>query len=362
MKHAVMDLLVCPLCKSALHLKSFAGDSNWTQEGVLECDRGDRFPIVEGIPVLIEPHLRQDVLGGEEDRFWSKYPSHRPMGSAAPAVEQVRSPKKSAAEVWGYQWQYFHELWKDEASEEQFYRWIQPLRPEDLKGQLILDAGCGTGRHVWFSAKHARTVIGIDLSFATRVAERLSHDLPNAHIVQADIYRLPFRRAVFDRLFCLGVVHHLPDPKGAYFSYPEYVKKGGSVTIWVYGRENNWFAACALEVARSVVTRRLPLPILKTLSIIPASVLRLVIAFIYAPLNHVAPALSKKLPYNTFFMLFPRLSFRNLWSIVFDQLNAPIAHYYRGALMEEWLKSSGLARTQLSHTNDMSWTLHGIKE
>lgn len=361
MKRAALDFLVCPLCKSALTLNSFAGDANWTQEGILECVRGDRFPIVEGIPVLLEPGLRRDVLGGEEERFWSKYPAHRPVGTAAPSAGLIGDPKKSAAEVWGYQWQYFHELWQDEASEEQFYRWIQPLRPEDLKDNIILDAGCGTGRHVWFSAKHARTVIGIDLSFATRVAERLSHDLPNAHIVQADIYRLPLRTETFDRVFCLGVVHHLPDPKAAYFSYSQYVKKGGAVTIWVYGRENNWFAACALEVARSLITRRLPLPILKTLSIIPAAVLRMVIAFIYAPLNRLVPSVARKLPYNTFFMLFYRLSFRNLWSMVFDQLNAPIANYYRRERMEEWLKSSGLTGTQLSHTNDMSWTLHGVR-
>lgn len=361
MKAPVLEYLVCPMCKSDLRLKRYAGENDWTEEGVLDCACGGRYPIIRGIPVLIEPGLRLDVLGDEEIQFWKKYPNDRPASAASPAHAELRTAKKSAAEVWGYQWQHFHQVWQEKAGEEQFYRWVQPLRPEDLQGKIILDAGCGTGRHVRYSALHAKTVIGIDLSFATRVAERLSHELPNAHVVQADIYRLPFHLETFDRIFSLGVLHHLPDPKGAYLGLLPYAKKGGSMTAWLYGRENNWFAAVGLEGVRSLITRRLPLPWLRALSLIPAILLRLIIQFIYVPLNAVAPSAAAKLPYNTFFMLFYRLSFRNLWIMVFDQLDAPIANYYRREVMEDWLRSSGLTSTCLTQTNDISWTIHGIR-
>lgn len=361
MKVGVLPFLVCPICKSALHLTRFVSDKDWTEEGILDCAKGDRFPIIRGIPVLIEPVLRKDVLGREEIHFWEKYPDARPASIDLTAPVESQVAKKSAAEVWGYQWQQFHQVWQEKAGEEQFYRWVQPLRPEDLQGKIVLDAGCGTGRHVRYSAQHAKVVIGIDLSFATRVAERLSHELPNAHIVQADIYRLPFLQETFDRIFSLGVLHHLPDPKGAYLGLLPYAKKGGSATAWLYGRENNWFAACGLEIIRKLITRRLPLPCLRALALIPSIILRLVIQFIYVPLNFIAPALAAKLPYNTFFMLFYRLSFRNLWIMVFDQLDAPIANYYRREVMEDWLRSSGLKGTCLSQTNDISWTIHGVR-
>lgn len=359
MKEDLLEFLVCPLCSSGLKSESFVSDKGRIQEGLLECSRGDRFPVIGGIPILIEPYLRSRVLGEEETLFWKRHPEHRPVGAAESDTKDCVF-KKESADVWGYQWQDFHDIWQDHAGEEQFYRWIQPLRPEDLKDKIVLDAGCGTGRHVLYAVRHAKQVIGVDLSFATRVSARLTQDIPNAHIIQADIYHLPFRPETFDRILSIGVIHHLPDPQGAYRSLAAYAKKGGSITAWLYGRENNWFAACAMECAR-VVTRRLPLPLLKILSILPALILRLAMKFFYVPFNRLAPGAAARLPYNTYFMLFHRLSFRNLWSMVFDQLDAPIANYYRKVTMEEWLKDSGFGETRLSHTNDISWTIHGIR-
>lgn len=361
MKLSLLEFLVCPICASTLKFTSYAADGNWTKEGILECAKGDRFPVIQGIPILIEPVLRAGVLGSEETEFWNRHPEFKSHGGAGPGGESQAEEKKSAAEVWGYQWQDFHELWKDEAGEEQFYRWLAPLRAEDLKGKIMLDGGCGTGRHVLYSAQHAKTVIGVDLSFATHVAARLTRDLPNAHIVQADIYRLPFRPETFDRIYSIGVIHHLPDPKNAYLGLLSKVKPGGSLTVWLYGRENNWLAVCAVETVRSLVTRRLPLPLLKALCLIPASILWSIIKFLYAPVNRLFPSFAQGLPYNTYFMLFLKLSFRHQWMNVFDKLNAPIANYYRRAEMEMWLKDSGLAQTQLTHTNNISWSLHGLR-
>jgi hypothetical protein len=92
-----------------------------------------------------------------------------------------------------------------------------------------------------------------------------------------------------------------------------------------------------------------------------AAILWSLIRFFYAPLNAVAPKAAAGLPYNTYFMLFHRLSFRHQWMNVFDKLNAPIANYYRKDEMEEWLKESGLSEPRLTHTNNISWTLHGTR-
>ncbi len=360
MKTPLLQFLACPVCRQDLQLSVFVSDGDWIEEGTLTCACGLRYPVIEGIPVMLEQQIRRDILGRVETEFWAKHAGRAADSRNAPSSE-FKGENASAAKVWGYQWQDFHELWQDEYGEEQFYRWLAPLRPEDLKGRLILDGGCGTGRHALYSAKRGAVVIGIDLSFATRVAARITRDLPNAHIVQADLYRLPFPNDLFDRVYSIGVIHHLPDPRKAYLGLVSRVKPGGSLTVWVYGRENNWLAACAVEFVRSVFTRRLPLPLLKGLCLIPTVVLWSIIRYGYAPLNRFWPAFAARLPYNRYFMLFYHLSFRHQWMNVFDKLNAPIANYYPRATVEEWIKSADLADSRLTHTNDISWSLHGIR-
>lgn len=108
-----------------------------------------------------------------------------------------------------------------------------------FKDKLVLEAGCGKGRHTLLAASWgAREVIGIDLSAAVETAFAATREMENVHIVQADIYRLPLAR-VFDYAFSVGVLHHLPDPRAGFQSLAAAVKEGGHVSAWVYGAENN---------------------------------------------------------------------------------------------------------------------------
>ncbi|MBN8129440.1 methyltransferase domain-containing protein, partial [Vibrio vulnificus] len=78
---------------------------------------------------------------------------------------------------------------------------------------------------------------GIDLGAGVESAFALTRNLPNAHIVQCDIFKLPLKRA-FDYAFTVGVLHHTPDPKKAFLSLAGKVKAGGHISAWVYGAEN----------------------------------------------------------------------------------------------------------------------------
>jgi SAM-dependent methyltransferase len=109
------------------------------------------------------------------------------------------------------QWQVFDEL--EEHHEGQFRDWIAPVTPEFIRGRTVIEAGCGKGRHTRALARWgAREVVSVDLSEAVEVAYRNTRDLPNVHIVQADIYRLPLR-PIFDYGLSVGVLHHLPIPR-----------------------------------------------------------------------------------------------------------------------------------------------------
>ena len=55
-------------------------------------------------------------------------------------------------------------------------------------------------------------------------------------IVQADLFKLPFRPGSFDRIYSIGVLHHTPDTHAAFQRVCELLKPGGEIAIWVYAR------------------------------------------------------------------------------------------------------------------------------
>ena len=109
--------------------------------------------------------------------------------------------------------------------------------PSSSRTRWCWDAGCGMGRFAAASGEFgACDVLAVDLSSAVEVAYRHTRSLPNVHVIQADIYHLPFARA-FDFAFSIGVLHHLPDPEGGFRALVRHLKPQGSIFAWVYGRE-----------------------------------------------------------------------------------------------------------------------------
>ena len=59
MKKDLMDILVCPVCKGKLELKTEVENAEEVIAGSLYCPKcDDHYPIVEGIPNLVPPVLR----------------------------------------------------------------------------------------------------------------------------------------------------------------------------------------------------------------------------------------------------------------------------------------------------------------
>ena len=141
--------------------------------------------------------------------------------------------------------------------------------------------------------------IGIDLSQAVESAFQATRHLPNAHIVQADIYKLPFKRA-FDYAFSVGVLHHTPDPKKAFLSLASKVKKGGAISAWIYGEENNEWIINYINPVRMGFTSKINQPTLYQLSKLPTLGVFLASKLIYKPLNKTAQPLARRLFYNDY--------------------------------------------------------------
>ena len=59
MRHDLMEILVCPLCKGELTLTATREETDEILEGSLRCEAcGETFPIEDGIPNMMPPDLR----------------------------------------------------------------------------------------------------------------------------------------------------------------------------------------------------------------------------------------------------------------------------------------------------------------
>jgi SAM-dependent methyltransferase len=208
MKVSVLEWLQCPACGGALRCEASKQEGEEILEGRLTCSGCPQvYPIVRAVPRFVPG----DSYVGNFSFEWNV---HR--------TTQVDSQSGR------------------NDSEDRFGR-SMPFPLQDLKGKLVLDIGCGTGRFAEVALKHGATVVGVDLSYAVDAAFQNLGRHPRMHIVQGDVFRLPLKREAFDLIYSLGVLHHTPDCRKAFEQLPPYLKAGGHVVITVYSNQNKFY-------------------------------------------------------------------------------------------------------------------------
>jgi SAM-dependent methyltransferase len=147
------------------------------------------------------------------------------------------------ADSFGYQWRRYAKTQLDNPERhrsEQDFRNKTGLTPEQLRGKLVLDVGCGMGRFAEVVTRWGARVVGVDLSVAAEVAARNLAD--RAFVaMQADVFALPFAPESFDYIYSIGVLHHTPDCEKAFKALPQYLKPEGSIAVWLYSGYNKWY-------------------------------------------------------------------------------------------------------------------------
>ena len=268
-------------------------------------------------------------------------------------LTEVESDKHATAENFGWQWKHFTD--HDARYAEQFLGWIAPVTPEFFRDKVVLEGGCGKGRHTLLAAQWgAREVIGVDLSEAVETAFTATRSAPNAHVIQADIFRLPLARK-FDYAFSVGVLHHLPDPRQGFLSLASKVKPGGQVSAWIYGAENNEWIVRLVNPVREKLTSRIDRRALLHLSKFPAAALFLATKLVYGPLNRSGSSVGQYLFYNDYLSAIAPFGWREQHLIVFDHLVAPTAFYISREEFESWWREIGATDVKISWHNKNSW-------
>lgn len=94
-------------------------------------------------------------------------------------------------------------------------------------GEPVLDAACGTGRHLVYLSEGGRAVIGVDLSEA--MLAEASRKLPEADLRRGDLRRLELEDQVVAGAVCALSLEHVADLHDAYGELARVVKSGGWV-------------------------------------------------------------------------------------------------------------------------------------
>lgn len=209
MKASLLHLLRSPVDGSELSLDDAQDPDGEIVAGALVDSRGNRFPIVEGVPLFAE-------RAGSDETFAFKW--RKIGGSYGHEGETQRQRQQWYLDRFGYE--------------------SRQALLDTLDSKVVLDAGCGSGVDSAMFAESRATVVSVDLSREAALAT-YGHlgSLPNVHVLQGDINTLPFAPGTFDYVSSDQVLHHTPDTEAAFAALVPLVKPGGRIAIYVYRRK-----------------------------------------------------------------------------------------------------------------------------
>ncbi len=325
--------------------------------GYFSCIRcGSSLVLEEGYTMGVEQN-RHEVIGGKlscQDCSWQYA-----IQQGVPCfMDESRSSAVdlSTGRSFAMAWKEFSRL--DDRYRQQFFDWIFPVDGAFFYDKVVLEGGCGKGRHAKIVSEcGARQVFAVDIGAAVEIAFQNVGHLPGVNIVQSDIGNLPFGR-IFDFAFSLGVLHHMESPVGGFRCLVEKLKPDGAIVAWVYGRENNWWLIRIVNPIRVSLTSKFAPGALKLLSGVLAVPVFLWSRLIAAPWT----ALRKKNPwlpalyYGDYLSYISRFDFVEIHHIVFDHLVAPVANYVAEGYFRAWFAESGLKNPVIRWHNRNSWT------
>jgi uncharacterized protein YbaR (Trm112 family)/ubiquinone/menaquinone biosynthesis C-methylase UbiE len=392
MKYRLMELLVCPECGSALGLEAWkteeapnapeaapgCQESCYFEdrhcercltvevlEGLLRCRGCPRcYPIIGGVPRMLPDDLRNNLLHYHAP-FFERHPEIVPLVFLQGSTHSLDgSESEKAPTLWSYSYQRIDLTSPDlrYAGDwlSQFKSRIKPHAAADFTGKLGLDAGCGFGRYSHAAEASGAEVIGLDFSEGVGLAHENNRGKPRVHVVQGDIYRMPFRPATFDFAFAFGLLHFLPSPREGFRSVVNAVRPGGDVMLWVYGYKGMSlsYRLSHMRTLRRLTTR---LPRRVQAGICAAVALALEV-FLWMPsrvLNKFSAGrkIAKRLPAqsNSY------QPFRMKITAVYNRLGTPVTHFLNREELVCWFQEAGLSDVRVWSEDRRGWQACGKK-
>jgi SAM-dependent methyltransferase len=189
------------------------------------------------LPLVVEADMSGAASGGEIDNGWlvALDGSHR-----YPIRDGIARfvPQSNYADNFGMQWNKFRLTQLDShsghpISSDRFWK-ATGWRPEDIRGKWVLDVGCGAGRFAEVALQAGAIVVALDYSSAVDACYANLRRFSTLHVVQGDVYALPFVPESFDFVYSLGVLQHTPDVRSAFAALAPMVVPGGPLCVDYY--------------------------------------------------------------------------------------------------------------------------------
>jgi len=260
-------------------------------------------------------------------------------------------PESNYADSFGMQWNKFRRTQLDSytghpISANRFWDatgWM----PDDLAGKWVLDVGCGSGRFAEVALSAGAQVVAVDYSSAVDACyANLGHHA-NLHVIQGDIYELPFIAGAFPFVYSLGVLQHTPDVEKAFRSVLPMLSDGGRICVDFY--EKSWKTCLLPKYWLRSVTRRISKK--RLLSALVCAVPKLLALSVFIggfPL--LGSYLKRLIPVANYVGSLPLNKSQQLdWSLLdtFDWLSPEHDHPQKPATVQRWLEGAGLGNVEV---------------
>ena len=243
-------------------------------------------------------------------------------------------------------------------SDKQVQDWLLPLKEKDFKNKRVLELGCGNGSFLLHIINWEPLYLeGVDLGDSVISAKKnleITHK-KNWDIIQADLTE--YKGKNFDIVYCIGVLHHLKDPKKGFDAVINNVKKNGKFHCWVYGKEGNALIIYFVDPLRKICCM-LPWWYTKYCIATPLAILFFIYANLVAKFSFMK--LTKLFPLYEYCLWISQREFSFFVHVSFDQLVTPQTNYIPKSTIQSWLRSCEyLEDWYIIQRNGNSWKFGG---
>lgn len=221
-----------------------------------------------------------------------------------------------------------------------------------LNGKNVADIGAGNGRFTEILAQYARHVLSIEPT-KTAMENNIAKNQKYKNIIflnkKAEDLSVPHQ---VDIGFCIGVLHHIPDMTKALNGILSIIKPGGTIILWLYGKEGNQVYLFAMHILKFLTPKISD----KFLSFLSKLFVKPIKIYCWC-CKHL-----ERLPMANYFNhVISKLNEKEIELVIFDQLNPSTAYYLTKAEIEKLLLKCGLRDLEFYHRHNYSWTVKAKK-